>query len=162
MNNTHSSWQANTQTGSVVDTKETASHLARLELLSTWLDRYFVDPIVGFLIPGAGDSLCSLFGLYGVFVAIQLKVHPVVISRMLINLAVDAVLGSIPILGAVFDVFYRAHIKNLDLIKQRGSYGEPTVGDWFIVGGAGLLLIVALLLPVIVVGLLIAWLWTLL
>jgi hypothetical protein len=135
---------------------EAARHIERLETIALWLDRRFVDPLLGFFFPGAGDSLCSLVGLYGVFVALQMRVHPVVVTRMLINLAIDSVVGGFPILGAIFDLFYRAHVRNLDLIKQRGSYGEAKAGDWIVVLGAALLFLAALMLPVIVVGLIIA------
>lgn len=140
----------------IVEDAETARHIERLETIALWLDRRFVDPVLGFFFPGAGDTFGSLVGLYGVFVALQIGVHPVVVTRMLINLAIDSLIGGIPLLGAIFDLFYRAHVRNLDLIKKRGSYGSATAGDWLIVVGAALLFLVALMLPVIVVGLIIA------
>ena len=147
--------------GSLIHTQESARDLERLEFLATWLDRRFLDPVLGFILPGAGDTFCSMLGLYGVFVAVKMGVHPVVIARMLVNLSIDAVVGGVPFLGAIFDFFYRAHVRNLDLIKARGAHSEPTSGDWLVVLGAGLLFLVALLLPLLVFALLIAWIYQL-
>jgi hypothetical protein len=135
---------------------ENALHLARLEEIATWMDRRFLDPILGFVFPGAGDTLCSLVGVYGVVVALQMKVHPVVITRMLLNLALDSFVGGFPILGALFDIFYRAHVRNLDLIKSRTPAGEAQTSDWVVVLAAAFVLLVALLLPILIVGALIA------
>ncbi len=139
-----------------LETPEVARDLERLEFLATWLDRRFLDPILGFFVPGAGDTLSSLLGLYGVFVALKIGVHPVVVARMLVNLSIDAIVGGVPFLGAIFDVFYRAHVRNLDLIKTRGPHREPTTGDWAVVLGAALLFVVALLLPLVVFAMVIA------
>lgn len=153
--------QAQTTRQFAVSSEETHEHLARLELLALWLDRRFIDPVLGFFIPGMGSSLGSLLGLYGVYVAMKIKVHPVVIARMLVNLSIDAVVGGIPFLGVVFDIFYRAHVRNLDLIKSRSTLAAPLLSDWLVVMGAGLILFLALLLPIILAGLLVTLLLTL-
>lgn len=134
--------------------EDKARKIEQLETIALWLDRRFLDPLLGFLFPGGGNTLGSLAGVYGVFVALQIGVHPVVVTRMLLNLAIDSLLGSFPVIGVVFDVFYRAHVRNLDLIKRRGSYGKATTSDWVIVLGAALLFVIALLIPVLVLGLL--------
>ncbi len=135
------------------ETPESARDLERLEFLATWLDRRFLDPVLGFFVPGAGDTLSSLLGLYGVFVALKIGVHPIVVARMLVNLSIDAIVGGVPFLGAIFDFFYRAHVRNLELVKSRGSHTEPTTGDWAVVLGAGLLFVIALLVPLVVFAL---------
>lgn len=142
----------------LIDAPEHRKELERLELIATWLDRRFLDPLLGFFFPGAGDTLCSLVGLYGVFVAIRIGVHPIVVARMLLNLGIDALFGGVPFLGAIFDVFYRAHVRNLELIHARAAQGRPSVGDWVLVGGAFLLFLVALLLPLVLVGFIAAFL----
>ena len=141
----------------LVETPETRAQLERLETIADWLDRRYVDPALGFFFPGAGDTLCALVGLYGVWVAVQLRVHPVVIARMLVNLAIDAVVGGVPIVGAIFDLFHRAHVKNLALIHDRGSYGPARASDYIIVTLAAALFLIALLLPLIVLGFLAYW-----
>lgn len=144
---------------SPLDSPQHRPELERLEWLATWLDRRFLDPLLGFFFPGAGDALCSVVGLYGVFVAVRIGVHPIVLARMLLNLAIDALVGSIPLLGAVFDVFYRAHLRNLELIRERTSPRKSTWVDWAVVGGALALFLVALLLPLFALGLLVALLF---
>lgn len=122
------------------------------------MDRRYVDPILGFLVPGAGDVLGSVIGMLGVVVAFRLRVHPVVIARMLLNLAFDSLLGMIPFLGDVADIFYRAHSRNLVLLQDRvPSEAEPS--DWLIVGGAALLFLIAVSLPIVVGVALLRWLW---
>src|SRR5689334_21255829 len=64
--------------------------LDRMRLFARVLDRYFVDPLIGLLIPGGGDVLGSLLGVYTVMVAARRNVSPVIIARMLLNLAADA------------------------------------------------------------------------
>lgn len=122
------------------------------------MDRRYVDPIVGFLVPGAGDVLGSVMGVFGLVVAFRLRVHPIVIARMLLNLALDSLLGMVPLLGDVADIFYRAHSKNLVLLQDRGS-SEAEPSDWLIVGGAALLFVLAASLPIVVGVALVRWLW---
>jgi hypothetical protein len=123
-------------------------HLARAEQIAFWLDRRFLDPIVGVLFPGLGDLVSSALGLYVIALARQRRLHPVIIARMLVNLAVDALIGAVPIVGDVFDLFYRAHVRNLRLLRSRPPHERATAGDWLIVAGAGLLLVATLTLPV--------------
>jgi uncharacterized protein DUF4112 len=124
--------------------------LARVERIAHWMDRRYVDPLLGLLLPGAGDVAGALIGLFAVASAFRLRAHPIVIARMLLNLAVDSVIGAIPVLGALFDLFYRAHTRNLRLLTER-DVRAPRPGDWGVVGGAALLFVLALCLPVLAV-----------
>lgn len=103
------------------------------------LDNYFVDPLIGFFIPGGGDILGSLLGMYTVLVAMKRKVSPVVIARMLMNLAGDAIIGFIPLVGDVFDLGFKANVKNAELLADRANVGgKATARDWLILMGAAL------------------------
>jgi hypothetical protein len=132
-------------------------YLQLAERIAHWMDRRYVDPILGLLVPGAGDAIGAGIGLLGVYAAFRMRAHPVVIARMLVHLAVDSLLGSIPILGAVVDFFYKAHSRNLALLRER-DVRRPKPSDWLTVAAAGALFLGALLLPLVVVGLLAAWL----
>jgi hypothetical protein len=132
-------------------------HLELAERLAHWMDRRYIDPILGLVLPGAGDAIGAAIGLLGVYAAVRMHAHPVVIARMLIHLAVDALLGSIPVLGAIADFFYKAHSRNLELLRTRDAR-QPRPSDWLTVAVAATLFIAALLLPLVVVGLLAAWL----
>lgn len=125
-------------------------YLALAERLAFWMDRRYVDPILGFVLPGAGDAIGAGIGLLGIFAAFRLRAHPIVIARMLIHLAVDSALGSIPVFGAVIDIFYRSHTRNLNLLRARDAR-TPRVSDWFVVGAAALIFLIALALPIVIV-----------
>ncbi len=69
------------------------------------------------LIPGAGDVATAVVGAYGLFVANQLGAPASIQLRMLMNLAVDAVFGAIPLLGDVFDFAFKSHTRNAKLLQ---------------------------------------------
>jgi len=125
-------------------------YLALAERIAYWMDRRYVDPILGFLLPGAGNAIGAGIGLLGIYAAFRLRAHPLVIARMLIHLAVDSVLGSIPVLGTVIDIFYRAHTRNLNLLRAR-DVRQPRASDGLVVGAAVLIFLIALALPIIIV-----------
>jgi hypothetical protein len=130
---------------------EVASSLAR------WLDHRFVDPLLGLLLPGVGDLLGSALGLYPVLLAWKRGAPKSLVARMLLNLAADAAGGAIPILGDVWDFLFRAHARNLELLRARAASGVVR-GHWsdtLVVGGALLLLLAAMALPVLGT----VWLW---
>ncbi len=79
--------------------------------------RVGIDGIVGFL-PVAGDWLTALFSLYLVVEAARLGVGKLTLCRMACNVLVDAVLGSVPLLGDLFDVVWKANVKNVELARR--------------------------------------------
>jgi hypothetical protein len=123
-------------------------HLQRLEQMARWLDRRYLDPILGMLLPGAGDVLGAVLGLVSIGFAVRMRAHPLVIARMLVNLTIDALLGAIPLFGDISDFLYRAHVRNLELLKRRTT-GEARATDWLVVAAAGLAFLLALCLPVL-------------
>lgn len=124
------------------------------------MDRKYLDPIIGLVLPGAGDALGSLLGLYGVLVAINRGVHPVVVARMLINLALDSLAGAIPFVGWAFDFVFRAHVRNLELVRDRKARGGPSSADWLWVGLAFSLFFVAIVLPPLLLVAALIWIAT--
>jgi hypothetical protein len=115
--------------------------VTRARTVAKVLDHYMVDPILGLLIPGAGDIATSVAGLYTVGVAISRKLSPVIIARMLLNLALDALIGAVPLIGDLFDVAYRANTKNVALLEQRHVGSRASARDWVMVMGAFLLFV---------------------
>lgn len=109
--------------------------LARVQKLARVMDHYLLDPLMGFVLPGVGDVLGSLIGFYIVLVAWRRRVSPVLIARMILNLGVDMVLGIVPIVGDAFDLSFKAHQRNADLLVKRTA-GRATWRDWAIVGAA--------------------------
>jgi hypothetical protein len=118
---------------------------AHIDRLRTWVrvvDR-FVDPLLGLLVPGLGDALGTFLGAGVISTAVRRKLPPVVIARMLLNLAFDAIFGAVPLLGDVFDFAYQANRKNLDLLVARHETRRSTPRDWVIVGLALLTMLAA-------------------
>jgi hypothetical protein len=120
--------------------------------LARWLDQGLVDPLVGLVLPGGGDLLSAGLGLYLVVVALRLQLPRIVVARMLLNLAIDALLGSVPVLGDVFDFAFRANLRNLRLLEARHEARRPAPGDWLVVAGALLLFLLAISAPVLLLG----------
>jgi hypothetical protein len=113
------------------------SELATVRKLSRVMDDLYVDPILGFVLPGAGDLIGAGMGLYTVAYALRKRVSPVVITRMLMNLSIDAIVGAVPFVGDLFDIGWKAHKKNLALLDQRASQGgRASVRDWLALGAA--------------------------
>lgn len=78
--------------------------------------RIGLDAVVG-LMPGAGDAAMALLGLYLVWEARNLGASRTTLLRMLANVGVDAAIGSVPVAGDVFDLFFRSNRRNLKLVQ---------------------------------------------
>jgi len=84
--------------------------------LSTTLDKYYLDPIIGLFFPGVGDIATSVFGLPFIYISVfKIKSLPLTLA-IIYNFLVDTLVGIIPIVGDIFDVFKRSYKTNLDLI----------------------------------------------
>ena len=121
--------------------------IARARALARILDDYFVDPLIGLVLPGVGDVLMSVLGLYIVAIALRRRVSPVVIAHMLLNLGLDAAIGAVPLVGDVFDFGFRANRRNVALLTDRvATGGRATARDWLAVvaAAAGFIAIVGL------------------
>src|SRR2546423_9840582 len=79
--------------------------------------RIGLDAILG-LVPGGGDIAAAVLSGYIVLIAVRRDVPAPVLWRMLGNIGVDTVIGSIPILGDVFDVVYKSNVKNVALLER--------------------------------------------
>ncbi len=116
--------------------------------------RVGLDALIGLLFPGGGDAVGALPALLLLGLALRHGVPPVIVLRMLLNIAVDALLGAVPLLGDLFDAAFRANEKNLALLEKHGGTGRrPGLADYVVVGGAMLLVAVLALLPIVLVGL---------
>lgn len=100
--------------------------LARALTVAKWTDARFLDPVVGLLLPGVGDVLGAVAGLYIVVVAVRHDVSRVVVARMLFNLSLDCVGGLVPVVGDLFDLVNRANLRNARLLQQH--LGPATEG----------------------------------
>lgn len=105
---------------------EVAETVARLDALANVMDRAItipgtnitmgVDAALG-LIPVVGDAISGMISTYLIWEARRLGVSKFVMARMITNTAIDTVVGSVPFVGDLFDVAYRANVKNVRLLK---------------------------------------------
>ena len=114
-----------------------AAIIAEFERVSRLLDskwripgtgiRFGIDPLVG-LVPGLGDVATGLVSAYIVLMARRLGLPNHVVARMAGNIVMDVVFGSIPLLGSVFDVFYKANRRNFRLLQQHVEREKARAG----------------------------------
>lgn len=92
-----------------------------------WLDSRFtipgtnikvgVDPILG-LFPGIGDLAGATLSIYFMYYATHLGAKSSILLRMFMNILADLTIGSIPILGDMFDVAWKANLRNAKLLEK--------------------------------------------
>lgn len=127
--------------------------VARARRLAQVLDHYLLDPVLGLIVPAGGDVAGALLGLYTVAIALRRRVSPVVVARMLLNLGLDALIGVVPLLGDLFDVGFRANLRNVDLLEDRLAHGgRARPRDWFVLFAAAVAFAAMLALVVILVA----------
>ncbi len=85
--------------------------------------RIGVDAVLG-LVPGVGDVAGSAMSAYIVVQAARLGAPPSVIGRMVANVAIETMVGTIPLLGDLFDAGWKANARNMRLL--RASAAAPT------------------------------------
>lgn len=146
--------------------REQARQLARL--LDTQFQvpglgwRFGLDGILG-LVPGIGDAAGLALSSVVLLQAVRLGARGATAARMVANVALDAVVGSIPVIGSIFDFAYKANTRNLRLLEEhvtdplgtsersRGALRRTIVG-----------VIVALVLVLALLFAFVAWLLTVL
>ena len=130
--------------------------------------RIGIDPILG-LLPGGGDTVAGALGAYIVVEAAIMGLPRQVIGQMVGNILFDSLIGTIPVLGDLFDVAWKANVKNIALLekhlhltqdRQKSDRALPAsfADRFFLIG-------LIILLTIIVIGfatfsvLVIHWLW---
>jgi hypothetical protein len=141
---------------------DTAPRLVFARFLAELLDQRFtipgtsirigLDPIIG-LIPGVGDTLANLAGSAILLVGAQFRLPKVVLLRMALNVALNTLIGAIPVVGDLFSIWFRSNVRNARLLELHATRHaqKAAPADWLFVMTviAGLLL----LLIGVVVGL---------
>lgn len=79
--------------------------------------RFGLDSLLG-LLPVAGDLATGLAGLYALVTAWRLKLPASASVQIVWNLAFDTVIGAIPVVGDVFDFFFRSNRKNFAVVEK--------------------------------------------
>jgi hypothetical protein len=120
-----------------------ARTLAALRKWSVLLDSAFrvpgtnltfgLDPILG-LIPWLGDLTTPLFAGLLLLHAVRMRIPRVVQLRMVINAAIDLLIGIVPVVGDLFDFGWKANVMNLALLERYAHPGsKASRGDWIFV-----------------------------
>lgn len=109
--------------------------LARLRRMAWLIDgvfrlpgtrfRFGLNSLIG-ITPAAGDALLAGLSLYIVFEGYRLGASRADVGRMLANVAVETAAGAVPVLGNLFDMGYKANLRNIAIIEQALG-ASPTV-----------------------------------
>lgn len=108
--------------------------------------KFGLDPVLG-LLPGVGD-----LGTYGVSLTLIYTMYrhgasSLLIARMVVNATIDAIFGSIPILGALFDLWFKANNRNVKLLREYYEEGKHRGS------GKAYLISVILIAALVIIGL---------
>ena len=106
--------------------------------------RFGLDALVG-LIPGFGDTATSLVSFYILVSAVRYRVPKVTLLRMGLNIGVDYLVGSVPLVGDLFDAWWKSNQMNVALLSRRATVSadearQGKLSDWLFVGFIILLL----------------------
>jgi hypothetical protein len=152
--------------------KAQTSTMRRLRRLSYLLDdviripgtpyRIGIDPLLDVL-PIGGDFLGTAFSVYIVLEAARLGVPRAALVQMVVNILLDTVISTVPVLGTVVDATWKANRKNIALLQEHLDIPQPgKKADWLFIA----LLLGGLLLAVVVMAaisvMLLRWLWAVL
>ncbi|MBT8144136.1 MAG: DUF4112 domain-containing protein [Gammaproteobacteria bacterium] len=125
----------------MTEVSPTAEQLAlrrRLARLARFMDSAFRIPIIGKrigwdailgLVPGVGDLAAAGISLYILAAAWQLGVPKSALARMLANIGFETVIGSVPVLGDVFDMAFKANERNVALIEKHVGSGDDLLAS---------------------------------
>ena len=144
------------------------SDLLWLDSASSFLDnrfkipgtniRFGADFLIG-LIPYAGDVIS--FSISGLLVMVMARkgASGKVLLKMLGNIWMDGVIGTIPILGDIFDLRFRANRRNLNLLQEHYKEGKHEGSVWGILLFVLISLLVLIILSIVIVWKVFGWVW---
>jgi hypothetical protein len=135
-----------------------APRLKRMRQISQLLDgaiaipgtkqRIGLDPILG-LIPGGGDTVSAALSGYIIVEAARMGLPRKALMQMVMNLVIDTVVGSVPVLGDIFDVVSKANLRNMQIVESHAqSPGSSRKSDKLFIA----LLIIGLIIFALAVG----------
>ena len=107
--------------------------------------RFGLDALIG-LVPGFGDAVSTLVSIYILSEAARRRVPRITLLRMGLNVVVDSVVGSIPLVGDVFDAWWKSNIRNVELLQRStvtagANDWSSKRGDWLFVAAIVLVLV---------------------
>ena len=117
-----------------INTLERLATLNRIRKYTYLMDSAFRVPVIGFrfgldpligLIPGAGDLVSTAFSAYLIYLAARFSLPPQIFRKMIFNVALEAAVGAVPLVGDLFDAFYKSNIRNLALLEKHLGIEDP-------------------------------------
>lgn len=90
--------------------------------------RVGLDPVLG-LLPGAGDWISWAISLQILWAAVRMKAGAPLVARMLGNVVVDALVGTVPLAGDLFDAGWKANRRNLRLLEAHARDPDRTAAS---------------------------------
>lgn len=116
--------------------------------------RFGLDAIIG-LIPNVGDTLTSFASFYILLAGVRYGVPKITLLRMALNIAIDYLIGSVPIIGDALDFFWKSNDMNMRLIRERATgKGKGKTSDYlfiFVLIGLLVLLLIGSIVASVVI-----------
>lgn len=119
--------------------------------------RFGLDALIG-LIPGAGEFATFLVSGYIILQLAQNGASGFVLARMILNVVIDSVVGAIPVVGDIFDIYFKANQRNMTLMRQHYMEGRHQGSAWKVIVPVMIMLLVFMAALVYVSYKLISWL----
>ncbi|HUF48575.1 MAG TPA: DUF4112 domain-containing protein [Vicinamibacterales bacterium] len=121
--------------------------------------RFGLDPVLA-LVPGVGTLVSPMFAVLLLVQGVHQHVPAVVLARMLANAFIDALIGTVPVAGHIGDIFWRANVRNLDLLVRHARPGAvPDRSDFLVAAAMAGLFGLVLIIPVVLALWFLASLW---
>lgn len=115
-----------------------------------------LDAVLG-LIPGVGDVIGAVLSTWIVVGALRHRVPGRIIARMVLNIGIDLLFGSVPVAGDVFDFLYEENVKNMRLLEKHRDRRRPPRSMAAIALVASAIILLVLAFAVVVAAALIAF-----
>jgi len=98
--------------------------------------RFGLDPILG-LVPGFGDAAGAVLAGWILVEAVRLSASRATVLRIAGNVALDAALGAVPLIGDIFDFAWKANLRNVacwsGIWRRRSGPRAPIARSWLLV-----------------------------
>lgn len=121
-----------------VDTAAQLRNLNRIRRISRLMDTAFKIPVLGLkvgwdpvlgLIPGLGDLIATAVSAYVILLAARFRLPRGILAQMIFNIGLEAVVGTVPLLGDLFDAFYKSNVRNLKLLEAHLQYESTALEE---------------------------------
>lgn len=146
------------------------SKLSKLRRVSRLLDNaisipgtkisFGLDPILG-LIPGGGDTVTGGIAAYIVVEAARMGIPRDILGKMVGNILIDSFAGTVPVVGDLFDIGWKANVKNIELLEKHLDIAESSKSDRLFIFGLILILALIILGFATITFFTVTWFWNL-